>query len=473
MLSKEDNDLLTRVGAGTPMGELLRRYWIPVMFNWELVADGTPERVRLLGEDLLAFRDTQGRVGIVSEWCAHRGASLYFARNEECGLACIYHGWKFDVEGRCVDMPNEPLESNFANKVRIKAYPCVEKAGTIWVYMGPERPLPPLPQLEWLELPESHYEGSKRVQPTNWVQALEGDIDQSHLGFTHRLLQVPDPAPRERPSVAQVQKLDTRPRFQVVEKEYGYVVGATRHTNDPEWDYTRITQFLMPFHTMTGVTGRNPVHPWRAWVPIDDENTLVFGVYFHPLEPLGSRRRGSRRLRGPVTGGNPIISEEMRAPKTSEPFGAWRPLPGLENDFFQDRGYMMSVIYSGIREFWAQDAAPQYTMFNKRPIADRTQEHLGTTDRAIIAARNQLIRAAKALADTGESPPGVANPKWYMVRSGGKFHRSSQWWYAEVEEELKAVPGTNPDCSVWPTEALDGGYVLSAAAASQGGFLSV
>src|SRR5579864_6180721 len=149
MLSKEDNDLLCRVGAGAPMGELLRQYWLPFLFDWEVEADGAPHRMRLLGEDLIIFRDTQGRVGLLSDHCSHRGASLFFGRNEDCGLRCVYHGWKYDVTGQCVDMPNEPTESNFKDKIRQTAYRCVERGGVIWTYMGSRKFPPVLPDLEW------------------------------------------------------------------------------------------------------------------------------------------------------------------------------------------------------------------------------------------------------------------------------------------------------------------------------------
>src|SRR5579871_4730851 len=154
MLSREENELLTRVGPGTAMGALLRRYWLPALLAEEVPRpDDPPVRVRLLGEDLVAFRDTAGRVGLLGAHCPHRGASLFFGRNEECGLRCVYHGWKFDVTGRCVDMPNEPAESNFKSKIKTVAYPCQERGGVVWVYMGPDSPAPPLPDHEWATLP--------------------------------------------------------------------------------------------------------------------------------------------------------------------------------------------------------------------------------------------------------------------------------------------------------------------------------
>src|SRR5437870_753037 len=187
MLNKADNELLTRVGAGTPMGELMRQYWLPVLHSWEIEPDGPPFRVRLLGEDLIAWRDSNDQPALIGEHCPHRGASLFFGRNEECGLRCVYHGWKYDVDGRCVDQPNEPAESNFKNKIRATAYRAVDWGGVIFAYLGPRQDNPPgLPQFEWALVPEAQrHHQYKAVLDCNWMQALEGDIDTSHLYFLH------------------------------------------------------------------------------------------------------------------------------------------------------------------------------------------------------------------------------------------------------------------------------------------------
>jgi phenylpropionate dioxygenase-like ring-hydroxylating dioxygenase large terminal subunit len=450
MLTKEDNELMTRVGPGTPMGNLLRQFWIPVLFSWELVADGSPERVRLLGEDLVAFRDTDGRVGMIAENCPHRGASLYFGRNEEAGLRCIYHGWKFDCEGHCVDMPNEPEDTRFADKVRIKSYPCIEKTGFIWTYMGPERPAPPLPHLEWMDLPEEHHIASKRVQYSNWVQAMEGDIDQSHVSFVHSSLNIPedDDAPSNntagapfapRNNIARIRAADKHPRFEIVDTDYGCCIGAGREAGDGQ-KYWRLTQWLMPFHTMTGPYGPDPTRNWRAWVPIDDYTTYVIGLSFHPMHPIPEAQRANAGARGGVWN----ISKELREPKTSKPFGGWRPIPSLENDFFQDRESQKKDTYSGISEFWAQDAAPQLSM---GPIFQRQYEHLGTSDRAIIKARSRLIKSAKALRDEGATPAEVWNPECYAIRSDALFLPPGEDWFEATTERRKATPGINPDCA--------------------------
>src|SRR5687767_12363673 len=191
MLTKEDNETLTRIGPGTVMGDFLRQYWQPILLDWELPEpDCAPLRVRLLGEDLIAVRTTSGKVGLLGNHCPHRGASLFFGRNEEDGLRCVYHGWKFDVHGTCVDMPSEPAESNFKNKVRVLAYPVRERNGIVWTYMGPRSDPPPLP-----ELPPNLAEESNvwiRLEECNFMQALEGDIDTVHFGFLHAGHVVPE-----------------------------------------------------------------------------------------------------------------------------------------------------------------------------------------------------------------------------------------------------------------------------------------
>ena len=435
MLSATDNELMTRVGAGTPMGELIRQYWIPFLFSWEIEADGSPERVRLLGEDLLAVRDSSGSAGLIAEQCPHRGASLYFGRNEKDGLRCIYHGWKFDVEGHCVDMPSEPPDSNFHGKVRQPSYPVVERAGVIWTYMGPREEPPPLPALEWLDLPESHIVASKRVQYSNWVQGMEGDLDQSHVSFVHSRLYLDPNSPRA--GVDAIRMNDTHPRFQVVETDYGVCIGSGREAPDGQ-RYWRISQHLMPFHTMTGPYGDDPTRNWRAWVPIDDENVFVIGATFHPSRPFTGEQREAMQARAGVW----TISPENRAPRSSAPFGRWRPALSIENDFNQSRELQKNETFSGIAEFWAQDAAPQLSMGK---IFDRTREHLGTSDLGIITMRRRLIRTAKAFAENGVTPYEATAPGAYAIRSDAVLIPAEESWFDSTVERRKVTAG-NPDC---------------------------
>jgi phenylpropionate dioxygenase-like ring-hydroxylating dioxygenase large terminal subunit len=416
----------------------LRLYWIPFLFSWEVEADGAPERVRLLGEDLIAYRDSTRQVGLIQNNCPHRGASLFFGRNEEAGIRCVYHGWKFALDGSCVDMPNEPAEGDFKSRVRATAYPCVERAGVVWTYMGPQQPPPPLPGLEWLELPEANVVCAKRVQDTNWVQAMEGDIDQSHLSFTHASLR-PDEDPSGDPRIARIRQSDKHPRFEVVRTRYGTCIGAGRTAPDG-LQYWRITQHLMPFHTMTGPYGKDPLRNWRAWIPIDDTTCAGIGVAFHPRRALTDDERG--RPRTPA--GTWTISPEHRAAATTRPFGRWRSTLGLGNDFGQDRAVQRTENFSGIREFWAQDAAPQVSM---GPIFDRTTERLGTSDLAIIAVRRQLLEAAKGLRERGAVPGEIGEPECYAVRSDALLLPRGEAWFEATAERRKAVAGVNPDCA--------------------------
>src|SRR4051812_9779965 len=219
MLTAAANEMLTRVGPGTPIGNLMREYWIPACLSSELKADGEPMRLMLLDEQLIAFRDTDGRIGIMEHRCPHRCASLFFGRNEQGGLRCVYHGWKFDVEGNCVDMPNEPAESDFKQKVRAVAYPCVERNGLIWTYMGPRQSPPPLPDFEANNLAEGEYAASAVQRECNYLQGLEGDIDTSHFGFLHFGAAEADSA---EPGTFQYFALkDRAPRYQVVDTEFG------------------------------------------------------------------------------------------------------------------------------------------------------------------------------------------------------------------------------------------------------------
>ncbi|OYW98151.1 MAG: ring-hydroxylating oxygenase subunit alpha, partial [Rhizobiales bacterium 32-66-8] len=263
MLSKADNEFLTRAGKGTPMGEMLRRFWMPALLSEELPErDGPPKKIRILGEDLLAFRQTDGRVGIVEPHCPHRGANLYYGRNENCGLRCSFHGWKFDIDGNCVDLPTSPPESAYKDTIKLLAYPTREWADLIWVYMGPRETMPELPQLELGLVPAGHRFVTKKWQDCNWVQSLEGAIDTSHFSFLHKVLATDDEAARRAMSRAALSdqakpddrvrwvQNDPRPRFSVLGHDTGLVIAGGRKTDGPDL-YWRIAQFLMPNHAYT------------------------------------------------------------------------------------------------------------------------------------------------------------------------------------------------------------------------------
>src|ERR1700730_2287512 len=249
MLKREDNELVTRVGPGSPMGDTMRRYWMPALLASELPGpDSDPVRVQLLGEKLVAFRDSGGTVGLVAENCPHRGASLFFGRNEESGLRCVYHGWKFDADGTCVDMPNEPAESDFRTKVKAVSYPTVERGGLVWTFMGPPDKQPPVPDLEWMRAPAGHSWVSKTFESCNYLQAMEGGPDTSHSSFLHRDL---DPSGLANPRVR-----STAPKLEVLNTDYGYTYASIRHLPEEKRNFVRVYHYVMTFYQLRA--GGNP-----------------------------------------------------------------------------------------------------------------------------------------------------------------------------------------------------------------------
>ena len=269
MLSHADNELLTRTGPGTPMGNLMRRYWMPALFSHQIAEpDCPPVRVKLLGENLVAFRDTKGRFGLLDERCPHRTASLFFGRNEECGLRCVYHGWKFDIDGTCVDLPSEPPGSSFRDKIRIKAYPCIERGGLVWTYLGPPELKPEFPELEWTLLPAEQRFATRHIQECNWLQGLEGGFDNSHIAFLHR-------------GSGAINQSAAALYHETIETEFGLVVGAGREADEGNirWGADLM---ILPFHKIFA-TRPNGAH---MWVPMDDGNTMLYSVDYYPDRPL-------------------------------------------------------------------------------------------------------------------------------------------------------------------------------------------
>jgi phenylpropionate dioxygenase-like ring-hydroxylating dioxygenase large terminal subunit len=434
MLSHEDNELLTRVGPTTPMGELIRQYWIPALMSSELPApDGPPLRVRLLGENLVALRTTSGKVGMLAHGCPHRGASLFFGRNEAEGLRCVYHGWKFDVAGRCVDMPSEPADSTFKEKVRARAYPCTERNGIIWTYMGPRQVPPPLPDLEPNMLPEASVEMWTALRECNWVQALEGDIDTVHLGLLHLGSVSPDDV---KPGTFDYYTVyDRAPRYQVVDTDYGTMYGAYRPAGEHTY-YWRIAQFLFPFYTLipTGELGVQILV--RAWVPLDDHHTMFWSIGVPQTRPGTNGRRSSKNGQPfPGTAGRPEF-----LPNTTDWLGRWRLKANAANDYFIDREVQRTQSFTGIDGIHLQDQAITESMGS---IVDRTQEHLGTSDAMIIRTRRRLMRAAIELRQ-GKTPPAVDNPELYRQRSGGIILPRSAAW-VEATAKLRQAFVQHPE----------------------------
>jgi len=405
MLLTEENELLCRVGPGTPMGALMREYWLPGLLSRELpTLDSEPRRILLLGEQLIAFRDSNGTVGLVQNHCPHRGASLFFGRNEEAGLRCVYHGWKFDAAGNCVDMPNEPAESDFRTKVKAVAYPTRERGGIVWVYMGVRSGanLPPLPDLEANMLEEDETGVGIFQRECNWMQALEGDIDTAHVGFLHQGAISADSVPDD--SWAKYALSDRAPRFKVLDIAGGVTYGTYRPAN-PGNTYWRLAHFLFPFYTMVaaGVLGLKVAV--RAWVPLDDNH--CFGLSMSKLGTQGRWRGGAA---------DNLVDAPLR-PDSTDWYGRFRFEANAANDYMIDRQKQRTLrSYTGIPSVSLEDHAVTESM---GPIYDRTSEHLGSTDAMIIRTRRRLIGAAVALRERGTLPPGVDEPAAYRLRSGG------------------------------------------------------
>ncbi len=421
MLRKEQNDLLTQTGPGTPLGRLFRRYWLPALLAEELPENECPPvRVKLLSERLLAWRDTQGRLSLMDEFCAHRGVSLWFGRNEENGLRCPYHGWKYDYTGQCIEVPSEPEESGFCKKIKLKSYPLVERGGILWTYMGPPELKPPLPEWEFALVPEDRRFVSKRLQECNWLQALEGGIDSSHVSFLHSGELNKDPLFKGSKG-NQYNLSDKKPVFEVVESPGGLYIGARRNAENGNY-YWRITQWVMPCFTMIPPRADHPVHG-HFWVPIDDENCWAWSFDYKVTRPL--------------------TREEVQAMRDGQGIhvkyvpGTYRPLANKDNDYLMDRAAQKrGDTYSGVEGIAMQDASLQESM---GPIVDRTKENLVSTDNGIIMMRHRLLRALKAM-EKGETPPGLALAH-QRVRSAAVVLPPDQPYKDAAKDALVVQPG--------------------------------
>ncbi len=398
MISAQENELLIRAGPGTAMGALFRRYWLPALLASELPApDCPPVRVTLLSERLVAFRDTQGRIGLIDEFCAHRGASLWFGRNEENGIRCPYHGWKYDVTGQCTDVPSEPVESGFCKRIRLAAYPCVEMGGVIWTYMGlPERKPPP-PAYEWTRLSPASCHVSKRIQECNYLQAMEGGLDSIHSTFLHRYSVGDDPLLKRDAESAAMMKGDPRPDFLPSVSPAGLHISTRRKVGGDRY-FWRVTQFLMPCFNLFPPYGDNPFGG-HAWVPLDDENVWVYSIDYHPRRELTELEHEA------VAAGCGIHVPLIP--------GTFIPVANKGNDYLIDRKAQKArKTYSGVMRVGLQDAAIQESMGT---VANRPGENLVGSDNGIIMTRRRLLDAVRANAE-GRDPPGL-DPQSQRVRA--------------------------------------------------------
>ncbi|MGH7907377.1 MAG: Rieske 2Fe-2S domain-containing protein [Candidatus Binataceae bacterium] len=408
-MQREMQELLVRTGPGTLMGTMMRRYWIPALLAEEIAQpDCPPVRISLLGERLLAFRDTDGRPGLIEEFCAHRGASLFFGRNEECGIRCSYHGWKYDIHGDCVDLPSQP---GYAKEIKLTAYPCVERSGIVWAYMGPPGLRPPEPTLEWSTLPLPNRYITRRVQECNWLQALEGAIDSSHVSFLHHDDVDNDPMHLHARGNRYL-KADPKAIFDVRNSPAGLTIYARRNGDEGSY-YWRITQYIMPWYTFIPPFGPHALGA-HAFVPIDDENTWTWNINYYVDKPLDEVQLNAMKQ------GNGIHAKTIP--------GTLRPAANRDNDYLIDRvAQKQRRSFSGVFGLAMQDAAMQESA---GAIQDRTREHLVQTDRAIVMARKRLLDSAVGLRDDKAEPPGL-KAEHQRLRAGSvllEHEQSVQEW---------------------------------------------
>ncbi|MBM2812489.1 MAG: aromatic ring-hydroxylating dioxygenase subunit alpha [Chloroflexi bacterium] len=381
MLTREENELLVRIGPGTPMGDMVRRYWVPALLSDEIPEpDSPPVQVSLLGESLVAFRDSTGRIGLLDEHCSHRGTSLFYGRNEDEGLRCIYHGWKFDVEGRVLDTPAEPPDSRFKEKVTHTAYPAHEVNGMVFAYLGPAHKRPLFPGYEWADASRSMTYVTKSLLDCNYLQGLEGECDNSHTSFLHSGV-------RGATAVAadNYTEKDRAPRYQIEATDFGLSLQAIRAA-ESGLSYVRTTRFLMPLSANVPVASRNAegdldgfeVH---FYTPLDDSRTWRFDFGFRRTQPLTEHDVHRRSQIGPD----------------------FRRIRRLDNHYLQDRDLQRSIDFTGIQDFLNEDACATESM---GPIVDRSREHLGASDQGVIALRRFLLDAIRAH-QHGEEPPHI------------------------------------------------------------------
>lgn len=399
MLTHEENKNLTNVGPETPMGRLMRQYWLPFLGSSDVAQDKAPYRVRLLGEDLVAFRDADGKVGLVDHACPHRGAPMVFGRNEDEGIRCVYHGWKFNTNGECLEMPAEPADSPMCKRMTIKAYPVKERNGVLWTYMG-EKPeeAPPLPDFEWNMVPESHCVVTIRVQECNWLQALEGEIDSAHAAILHGW--------RKGSTISHWRQAeDLSPKFECVQHESGVSIAARRN-DGTEHNYVRVNQFLMPFWTLVPPQKQYPDLSGHAWVPIDDQHTLAIMFSYTPDHPFyeKSRQVFTDGYKGRETGHHSKGAFVVKA--ITEPYHNYWSKHSRAN------GYNYTYA-DGMPGLWLEDAACQSGV---AAIYDRTQEHLGVTDTGITRVRRMLLETQRKMSQ-GEAPESARNPQSFMKRA--------------------------------------------------------
>ncbi len=392
---EHEADVLTHTDAGTPCGDLIRRYWQPAALSEELPAGGAPVPVRLLGEELVVFRDDQGRPGLLGIHCSHRGADLSYGRVEDGGLRCIYHGWLYDIHGNCLDQPGEPGGGEHKASIRHPAYPCVERAGVIFAYLGPGEP-PLLPNYEFLTVPGSHVFSIKLLNDSNYLQGNEGNIDSVHLSFLHRRINAGDLTER-----------DLVPKVEVEVVDFGVRICTLRNAGTDQ-TYLRVSNFVYPnLSTFPGGISRDGYSVnWH--VPIDDTHHWKYTFTFDRTKPLDKE-----------------VARRGRSEMTPD----YKSIRNKANRYLQDRESMVDKSYTGIgMVFQAHDLC---VVEGAGQIEDRTKEHLISSDKAILAARKLLLNAIKDVQEGREAPHVFRDPKAnrisQLITRGEVIPSSTDW----------------------------------------------
>ena len=421
MMNPADNELMTRIGPGTAMGAMLREYWVPACRSAKLEADGAPERVRLFGENFVAFRATDGRVGFMQEGCPHRCASLALARNEDNGLRCIFHGWKFSVDGKCVDAPTEPVgqREKFAASVPVRTHPTHEAGGLVWVYMGAKDTPPRFPDYEFTTLPDSHVQPYRGIIRTNWLQGLEALLDSAHVTFLHSANLKSGIGRNYFKNESDYMLNDGAPVFEFDERPYGFREGAIRTEPDSR-RYARVREVSLPFFSFIPSAPRGPRIVCCS-IPIDDVTTAQWYIAYDSDAPMGPNLLGA--------------------------FGSWSENPDhfnadmgdSSNLWHQDRQAMAEGHWSGItgRGNAYEDFAVQESM---GPIVDRSKEYLGTCDRVIYRARRLLLDAVKRHSETGELSFTGEDVDFHSIRAVSfAFPEEADWREVDPLEMMEAA----------------------------------
>lgn len=441
MITAEENQQLCRVGRGTLMGEFFRQFWVPVCLSSELKADGDPVRLMILGEKLIAFRDSEGRVGVLDHRCPHRCASLFFGRNELGGIRCAYHGWKFDVTGKCLDQPNLEDKNKYPAGTPAIAYRTAESGGMVFAYFGERQDNPPgLPELEAIMGDADDRNIALTHRDCNYMQALEGDIDTSHLGFLHVGGVDGDKLDLSDPEVFTVK--NKAPKINVTVTNFGTMYSAQRDAYEGQ-EHQRYACYIYPFWvTYPGGGGLEKSRTANAWVPIDDTSTMIFNIDLNRAS--GGGKKGLKYKDGTPVGGLARPLEYL--PTTTDWKGRWRPVKDASNDYGIDREWQRSGdSYTGIVGVPLQDQAIQESMGH---IVDREMEHLAASDRMVILTRRIMLDAALDWRDHKKLPDFVDHPEYARNARGGDIVvPKGTDWLDGYEDAMAKAKGYKPNLS--------------------------